>query len=147
MSRIPVGSFVRILVKNKEGYYRTGQVTGYTSLNRPVVTLDIPELDGTTTVTIFGKSPLEIIPDSERILTRPPQVSIDRALEDDKTISSADPISSKSLYQVIQEHNDLKKPKHSGQAAVWKAEGLCPRCGEKGRFSHFAFVCSMHGEY
>lgn len=29
----------------------------------------------------------------------------------------------------------------------WKQEGLCPKCGEKGYFSNFAFVCTKHGEY
>lgn len=28
-----------------------------------------------------------------------------------------------------------------------KSEGLCPQCGKKGHFSHFAFCCPQHGEY
>jgi hypothetical protein len=40
-----------------------------------------------------------------------------------------------------------KKPKYYGQAASWAAEGLCPHCGEKGRFSMSQAVCSQHGPY
>lgn len=30
---------------------------------------------------------------------------------------------------------------------AWKKEGKCPTCGELGRFSNFALVCSVHGVY
>jgi hypothetical protein len=42
---------------------------------------------------------------------------------------------------------EAKKTAYSGQAAIWKAEGLCPHCGEKGRYSMSVAVCSRHGEY
>lgn len=29
----------------------------------------------------------------------------------------------------------------------WKENGLCPKCGVKGYFSNFAFVCPEHGPY
>ena len=39
------------------------------------------------------------------------------------------------------------QPRYTGQAATWKSEGKCPRCGELGRYSLSVAICSSHGEY
>lgn len=33
------------------------------------------------------------------------------------------------------------------QVRKWKQNGLCPKCGNKGYFSNFAFYCTEHGAY
>lgn len=39
------------------------------------------------------------------------------------------------------------KPKYEGQAGLWYKQGLCPKCGEKGRYHLSTPCCSKHGAY
>lgn len=52
-----------------------------------------------------------------------------------------------TFHDAFRMHLESKKPTYEGQAALWKAEGRCPHCGELGRYHLSVAICSIHGEY
>lgn len=104
---------------------KIGRVEGY--LNDSVVTIQIDGLG----VFNWPDSSLESINPS-------PQVGI---------VSHIDMPTFETINEALRFDYEFKKPKYKGIQALRIAEGLCPYCGQKGRYHLSTPVCSEHGPY